>query len=57
LVVGDLYRVEPGAKIPADSILLSGDKALVSVEADLNGEPDEKKKVGILDEANVFQPD
>lgn len=55
LVVGDLYQVEPGAKIPADSILLTGDAVLACTEADLTGEGDQKKKVGILDEA--WQPE
>ena len=46
LVVGDVYVVESGASIPADSILLTGDKALGCSEADLTGESDIKMKTG-----------
>lgn len=46
LVVGDLYVVENGAKIPADSLLISGDK-VACTEADLTGEPDARVKVPI----------
>jgi len=49
LLVGDVYMVQAGHKIPADSILLTGDKVLGCVEAELTGEPDTKKKTGILD--------
>jgi Ca2+-transporting ATPase len=46
LVVGDLYVVETGDKIPADSILIRGDK-VECTEADLTGEADARAKEAI----------
>lgn len=50
LVVGDVYLVEAGMKIPADSILLEG-RDVACEESDLTGEPDVVFKMA-LDQEN-----
>lgn len=44
LQVGDVYKLEEGMKIPADSILVEGNQVECD-EADLTGEPDHQKKI------------
>ena len=44
LQVGDVYKLEEGMKIPADSILVEG-KEVECDEADLTGESEHKKKI------------
>jgi P-type E1-E2 ATPase len=51
LVVGDIFRVENGMKVPADGVLVNGEDVRCS-EADLTGEPDEFPKVR-LDEVTA----
>ena len=43
-MVGDVYKLEEGMKLPADSLLVEG-KEVECDEADLTGEPDHKKKI------------
>lgn len=50
-MVGDIFRVEDGMKLPADAVIIGG-KDIKCTEADLTGEPDEFVKVR-LDEENA----
>ena len=51
LLVGDVYIVSTGMKVPADSILLSG-QDVVCDEASLTGEPEGQEKFAV-DHSNV----
>lgn len=50
LVVGDVYLVSEGMRIPADSILIAGQRILVD-QSELTGEPEEQERV-VVDELN-----